>query len=119
MESQRRVRDLERHATQARVFHSPSDNVSCKILPHGALCTVFSADLTFVFNQGSPGRVVSGLRLPRSAGELTPYGSTVSAGVITCLMPAVSSEPRGVICSDSASGHGFEASRVAERQRTF
>jgi hypothetical protein len=101
-----------------RVFHAPSGNVSCEILSDGALCSVASIDETFAFSNGEVARVESGAALPEDAGELAPYGSTVSAGSIVCSVPR-SNEPRGITCSDSASGHGFEASRVADRQHVY
>jgi hypothetical protein len=42
----------------------------------------------------------------------------VSEGSITCTIPH-SSEPHGIICTDSSSGHGFEASREPERQHVY
>jgi len=60
----------------------------------------------------------SGSALPRGFGELADYGSTVSAGSITCTIPA-SAEPRGIACVDTGSGHGFEASSVSSRQEAY
>jgi hypothetical protein len=101
-----------------RSFHAPSGNVSCEILSDGALCSVASTDQTFVFSDGEEARVESGTALPRDAGEPAPYGSTISAGSIVCSVPQ-SNEPRGITCSDGESGHGFEASRVADRQHVY
>lgn len=101
-----------------RTFHAPSGTVSCSILAEGALCAVSSIDETFVFDHGSAAAVEPGAALPRRAGELAPYGSTVSEGGISCVVPQ-SDEARGIVCTDSSTGHGFEASRVASRQSTY
>jgi hypothetical protein len=42
----------------------------------------------------------------------------VSVGDVVCAVP-LESEARGVTCSDSATGHGFEASRVPSRQKVY
>ena len=101
-----------------RTFHAPSGNVSCEILSGGALCSVESTNETFSFDNGEEARIESGAALSRGAGELAPYGSTVSASSITCSIPR-SDEPRGITCSDGESGHGFEASRVPDRQSAY
>jgi hypothetical protein len=101
-----------------RSFHAPSGNVSCEILADGALCSVDSVATTFAFSDGQPARIESGASLPRSAGELAPYGTTVSAGSVTCTVPR-SDDPHGITCVDAGSGHGFEASRVASRQHAY
>ncbi len=101
-----------------RAFHVPSGNVSCEILTEGASCTVESVGETFVVEAGEPGRIESATSLPRDLGEAVGYGSTVSAGTITCEIPP-SDVPRGISCSDSSSGHGFEASRVPSRQSAY
>lgn len=101
-----------------RAFHAPSGNVSCEILSDGALCTVVSAGVTFSFGGGEVAEVLSTTSLPASAGELAPYGSTISAGSVSCIIPSAD-DPHGVICVDGVSGHGFEASRVVSRQRAY
>jgi hypothetical protein len=101
-----------------RSFHAPSGNVSCEILADGALCSVDSVAMTFAFSDGQPARVESGTTLPRGAGDLAPYGTTVSAGSVTCTVPR-SDDPHGITCVDAGSGHGFEASRVASRQNAY
>lgn len=105
-------------STVLRTFHAPSGNVSCEIFSDGALCSVGSIATTFSFSDGDAAHIDSGASLSNDAGELAPYGSTISAGSITCTIPQ-SSEPRGVICTDANSGHGFEASRVSERQHAY
>ncbi|HEX5593836.1 MAG TPA: hypothetical protein VFX35_10860 [Solirubrobacterales bacterium] len=105
-------------STASRTFHAPSGNVSCEVSADGALCSVASIDETFVFRDGEEARLESGTALPRGTGELAPYGSTISVGSVSCLVPE-SNEPRGITCSDSDTGHGFEASRIPARQSTY
>jgi hypothetical protein len=106
-------------ASQAvRAFHVASENVSCEILEDGAVCTVEPIGQSFSFSEGQPAGTESAATLPRGLGELVPYGSTVSAGSISCEIPP-SSVPRGVTCLDASSGHGFEASRVPSRQDVY
>jgi hypothetical protein len=101
-----------------RSFHVASGNVSCEIAVDGATCTVEPIAETFAFSGGEPAYSESGAVLPEDLGEVAPYGTTVSAGSISCEIPPTS-VPKGIICSDSASGHGFEASRVPERQSVY
>jgi hypothetical protein len=101
-----------------RSFHAPSGNVSCEVLTDGATCTVASVGLTFVLESGSAARVEAGAALPSGLGELMDYGSTVSAGSITCEVPP-SDVPRGITCVDLSDGHGFEASRDSSRQKAY
>ncbi len=101
-----------------RAFHAPSGNVSCEILSNGALCSVDSIAATFRFEDGQAAQIQPGASLSRGTGELASYGSSISAGSITCTVP-LSSEPHGVICTDGDSGHGFEASRIEERQHAY
>jgi hypothetical protein len=101
-----------------RSFHAPSGNVSCQVFIDGATCSVESIGETFVFEAGGPARIEPIATLPRSLGELADYGTTVSAGSITCEVPP-SDVARGITCSDASSGHGFEASRVESRQSAY
>jgi len=101
-----------------RGFHAPSGNVSCEILSDGALCSVDSIAETFSFSDGQEGSVESGLSLPRGSGEPASYGESIAAGSVICTIPP-SDSPHGIVCADSDSGHGFEASRVSARQRTY
>jgi hypothetical protein len=101
-----------------RAFHVASGNVSCEVLDGGAICTVEPISQTFVFQDGEPARTEQSAVLPKDLGELVPYGSTVAAGSISCEIPP-SNVPHGIICSDSSSGHGFEASRVSARQNVY
>jgi hypothetical protein len=101
-----------------RTFHAPSGNVSCEIFTTGATCTVESVGETFAFSSGEAARIEPGDDLPRSLGERVGYGATVSSGSISCEVPP-SDVPRGVSCVDSSSGHGFDASRIPERQEAY
>lgn len=99
-----------------RTFHTP--NVSCEIVSDGARCSVAPTNQTFVFEAGEPARVESGSSVPDGAGEPASWDTTVSAGSITCRIPP-EDEPSGITCTDTASGHGFEASRVPDRQSAY
>jgi hypothetical protein len=101
-----------------RSFHVPSGNVACEILSDGALCSVDSIAETFSFSEGGEGSVNSGVALPPDSGEPVGYGESIAAGPVICTIPP-SDSPHGVVCADSDSGHGFEASRVLARQRTY
>jgi hypothetical protein len=101
-----------------RSFHAPSGNVSCQVLPSEATCSVASINESFVLPAGESGRIEQGLRLPAGSGGLAPYGSTVAVGSVVCEVPP-SDVPRGISCYDSHSGHGFEASRIVGRQKTY
>lgn len=105
-------------STVLRTFHALSGNVSCEILSDGALCSVGSIARTFAFSDGQAAHIASGASLAQGAGELAPYGSTISATSVTCTIP-LSSEPRGVVCTNADSWHGFEASRISGRQHVY
>ncbi|HEY6887357.1 MAG TPA: hypothetical protein VI300_06240 [Solirubrobacter sp.] len=102
----------------ARTFHAPSGNVTCQIDGSSAACAVASLGSTFVLPASGSAQLESGLRLGRGAGQEVPFGSSVSAGSITCEVPP-QSVARGVTCTNASNGHGFEASRVASRQKLF
>lgn len=99
-------------------FHTPSGNVSCRISEDEALCAVASIDTTFVLAGGVAARTEPGTALAPGSGDLVPYGSRIATGPVTCSVPEAD-EQRGVSCVDTASGHGFEASRVPSRQKTY
>lgn len=101
-----------------RAFHVASGNVSCEVLVDGATCTVEPIAQTFAFAGGEPARIEPSAVLPKDLGEVVPYGSTVAVGSVSCEIPP-SNVPRGIVCSDAGSGHGFEASRVAARQSVY
>jgi hypothetical protein len=92
-------------------------NVSCRVTDGSAACTVAAISATFSFD-GAPAQRSPGEVLPRRSGFEASWGTTVSRGSTSCRIPN-ENEPRGVTCSDSSSGHGFEASRHASRQRLF
>jgi heat shock protein HslJ len=107
-------------ASTGRAFYAPSGNVSCSMQTESAQCSVASANLTFVIPRGGGSAYeVSGLSVPRGTGSEAPFGTEMrSEGVIVCDIPP-SSTPAGITCHDTASGHGFQASRVAARQSVY
>lgn len=104
-------------------FQSPSGNIYCLLGSDGVACDI--SDHTYQVPPGplcaqhiswgdrfslTPGKPAAmechgdTLRLP---GEQTlNYGQTISAGTITC-----DSEPSGMKCTDSGTGHYFRVSR--------
>lgn len=105
-------------AGSVRTFHAPTGNVNCEISESSALCSVISIDQTFVMASGGAARMESGIAVSEGAGETVGWGESVSVGQIRCAVP-LENEPRGITCDDVSSGHGFEASRVLARQRTY
>ncbi len=102
-----------------RAFFAPSGNVSCAIQGDGARCSVATANLTFVLPPGGGAAfTVQELQLSRASGYEAPFGSEESNGAVVCSIPP-SDVPSGITCRDSATGHGFEASRVPSRRKTF
>jgi hypothetical protein len=103
----------------SRLFYAPGGDISCSVQAESARCSVISADLTFVLPVGGrAGYIRPGLSVPAYAGAAAPYASPQSNGEITCVIPP-ESVPAGLTCRDRASGHGFEASRIAARQSVF
>ena len=102
----------------ARTFQSPSGNITCAIVADGAQCSVVSASLTFVLPAGGPAYTTPGLSVPQGSGPVAPYGTTQTAGAVTCVIPP-SSSPAGITCRSQNTGHGFQASRVTERQEVY
>ena len=103
----------------SRVFHTPSGNVICEVRAAGASCSVASNDRTFVLpDDGGASHIESGMVLSIGSGSLADYGTSVSVGSVTCVVP-VQREPRGITCDNSESGHGFEASKDTSRQKTY
>lgn len=101
---------------KTRVFHTESGNVACEVQPDGARCAVASSKQTFVMPQeGGRAYVQTGLALPVSSGSFAPYGTSVSVASVTCAIPR-QNEPKGIICTNTRSRHGFEASAVPSRQ---
>lgn len=100
-------------------FFAPSGNVSCVIQGDGARCSVASIDTTFVLPPGGAAAYRrAGAEVPRAGGSEAPFGTVRSNGAVRCTIPP-SNVPAGISCLDSASGHGFEASRVPSRQKTY
>jgi hypothetical protein len=106
-----------------RPFLSPSGNIACLVGSDNASCDI--ADYTyqlpppppcaqhikfgnrFSLEPGKKAEMVCHGDTVRIAGEPTlNFGQTVSAGTITC-----ESQPAGVKCTDSSSGHYFRVSR--------
>jgi pyruvate/2-oxoglutarate dehydrogenase complex dihydrolipoamide acyltransferase (E2) component len=103
----------------SRVFYAPGNNVICEVQAHAARCSVASSSQTFVLPEdGHASHIESGIALSAGSGSLAKYGTSVSVGDVTCMVP-MEHEPRGVICHNSASGHGFEASQHTSRQKTY
>jgi hypothetical protein len=106
-------------SSEREAFYAPSGNVTCWLQNESAECSVASADMTFVLPAGSGSAyTVSGLSVPRGEGSEAPFDTQRSVGVIVCEIPA-ENVPAGITCRDTATGHGFEASRVAARQRVY
>ena len=101
-----------------RTFSAPSGNVTCQVTSSTAACTVASINTTFVLNASGTATREAGTRFPRGSGSPAGYGTTVTEGSVTCSIPP-SSQASGITCVNSATGHGFEASRQPERQKTY
>lgn len=102
----------------SRTFHASSGNVTCVIDSETAACAVASLGKTFVVPASGNAFLEDGLRVGRGAGQQVPYGSTVDQGSISCDIPP-ENVARGVRCANASTGHGFEASRVASRQKLY
>ncbi|HVV75136.1 MAG TPA: protein kinase [Mycobacteriales bacterium] len=105
-------------ATATVDFHAPQGNVNCEIGPQLTICSVVQADETFVLPRSGAAYREPGLRIPDTRGRLADWGTSVNNGTVTCSIPQ-SYEPKGIICRDADTGHGFEASKVASRQQTY
>jgi hypothetical protein len=99
-------------------FHTASGNVNCSLTTTSAACSVASADMTFVLPSRGAAYETHGPTVLTGIGVLGRYGTSVSAGSIECTIPP-EDVPRGVTCANTASGHGFEASRDRSRQRAY
>ncbi len=101
-----------------RTFYVGQGNISCSVSAASAKCSVASNGITFVVEGGSRGMTEDGAILGRASGSRQAYGTSVSVGDFTCSIPP-ESQASGVSCRNTSSGHGFEASRVGSRQKTF
>jgi hypothetical protein len=100
-------------------FFAPGGDISCSFQHEGAQCSVVSADITFVLPAGGrPAYIQPGLSVSAYAGKEAPYASQRSDGAVSCVIPP-ESVPAGLTCRNDVSGHGFVASRITSRQRTF
>ncbi len=106
-----------------RPFQSPSGNIVCLLGAVGVACDVsdyiyqvppgppcsqhIAWGNRFTLQKGQAAEMVCHGDTLRVPGEQTlGYGQTVSAGTITC-----SSDPSGVKCTDSSTGHYFRVAR--------
>jgi hypothetical protein len=106
-----------------RPFQSPSGNISCLIdisdvacdvsdytykVPPGPPCSQhISWGNRFWLKQGNPAEMECHGDTLRVPGEQTlNYGQTITAGTLTC-----ESQPSGMKCTDSSTGHYFRVSR--------
>jgi hypothetical protein len=115
-------------------FVSPSGNIACTIYadgsganceirdntwvapastdgPYGRPCNFNFGGLEIYVSQGKPGNLgcyegVSRFKYPDHDQQTLDYGQTYSRGAMTC-----DSEPSGVTCTDTATGHFFHVSR--------
>jgi len=100
-------------------FYAPSANVTCSLQSESAECSVASIDMTFVLpSGGGSAYTIGGLSVPRGEGSEAPFDTERTDGEIVCSIPP-ENVPAGITCRDTATGHGFEASRVTARQRVY
>jgi hypothetical protein len=104
-------------------FQSPSGNIACMLGPDAAACDI--SDYTyqppppppcgqhlpwgsrFVLESGKAAAIHCHGDTLRLQGEpILDFGQTRSAGTLTC-----TSDPSGMRCSDSSTGHYFRVSR--------
>jgi len=105
--------------TASTAFFAPTGNVTCSIQAESAECSVASANVTFVLPAGGGSAYkIGGLSVPSGQGAEAPYDTEQTSGSIVCDVPPEAT-PSGVTCRDTASGHGFEASRVPARQGVY
>jgi hypothetical protein len=100
-------------------FYAPSGNVTCSLHSESAECSVASNDMTFVLPQGGGSAyTIGGLSVSRGEGSEAPFDTERSDGEIICNIPA-ENVPAGITCRNTATGHGFEASKVYSRQKVY
>lgn len=106
-------------SSTGEAFYAPSGNVTCSLQSESAECSVASIDMTFVLPSGGDSAyTVGGLSVPRGEGSEAPFDTERTDGEIVCSIPA-ENVPAGITCRNTVTGHGFEASRVAARQRVY
>ncbi len=105
-------------ATKSKQFYVGTGNISCWLTSESAACSVASNQLTFQVLGNADGETEDGAKFGRASGSRVDYGTTVAVGDFSCEIPPESAS-RGVVCLNNATGHGFEASKVPARQRTF
>jgi hypothetical protein len=106
-------------SSASEVFYAPSGNVTCSLQSKSAECSVASINMTFVLPSGDDGAyTIGGLTVARGEGSEAPFDTERSDGEILCSIPA-ENVPAGITCHDTTTGHGFEASRVAARQKVY
>jgi hypothetical protein len=106
-------------SSTGEAFYAPSGNVTCSLQSESAECSVASIDMTFVLPQGGGSAyTIGGLSVPRGEGSEAPFDTERTDGEIVCSIPA-ENVPAGSTCRNTTTGHGFEASRVAARQRVY
>lgn len=106
-------------------FLSPSGNINCTMSAGAVACDIsdfiyqpppppecgkhFPWGSRFTLALGKPSAIECHSDSLRVPGEPTlDYGQTISAGTLTC-----DSEPSGMKCTDTSSGHYFQVSREA------
>lgn len=105
-------------ATESKQFYVGTGNISCSLSNESAACSVASNQLTFQVIGNAYGETEDGAKFGRASGSRVGYGTTVTVGDFSCEIPSESAA-RGIVCRNNATGHGFEASKVPARQRTF
>jgi hypothetical protein len=105
-------------AAAAQTFHTPTGNVSCRVTSSSAVCTVSAISRTFSVYGSGRGGIFSGRSIGRAAGYYANWGSTIRSGRFVCHIPQ-SNQTKGVSCRNSVTGHGFEASARASRQKAY
>lgn len=98
-----------------KAFHTR--NVSCEVGASEAICTVNSTGEDFILQSGSSARTRFTRILAKGHGQPSAWGVSWSVGSTTCTVPR-SDEARGIVCTDGL-GHGFEASAVGSRAKTY
>ncbi len=110
--------EISPSAARSSTFHAPSGSVSCRVDERSAECSVAAVGQTFVLPKEGRAFKQSGIALPRSSGKPRSWGESVVLGDVTCRIPT-EEEPSGITCRNRSTGHGFEASRIPDRQKTY